>query len=120
MEISLDINYTLNSKNYKFTGETPNNTELEYDNLIWLDERDKPTWIELNILFNNLKENLLIIYCKDTAKRLISACDWSVLPDVKIQNKSDFENYRAILRNYILNPVENPNFPEEPQPIWIQ
>lgn len=58
--------------------------------------------------------------CKHEAKKLIANSDWAVLPDVKISNKSEFENYRAILRNYILNPVENPIFPEEPNPIWIQ
>jgi hypothetical protein len=56
--------------------------------------------------------------CKTKSKELISNCDWSVLPDVKIENKIEFENYRAILRNYILNPVENPVFPTEPTPIW--
>ena len=56
--------------------------------------------------------------CKDQAKQLIASSDWSVLPDVNITNKSEFENYRTQLRNLILNPVENPIFPTEPQPIW--
>ena len=56
--------------------------------------------------------------CKSKAKDLIANCDWSVLPDVKLQNKIDFENYRSQLRNYIINPVETPIFPNEPQPIW--
>ena len=29
--------------------------------------------------------------CKSKAKDLIANCDWSVLPDVKLQNKIDFE-----------------------------
>jgi hypothetical protein len=58
--------------------------------------------------------------CKEKSKTLIAFSDWSVLPDVKIENKIEFENYRSILRNYILNPVENPIFPTEPTPIWIQ
>jgi hypothetical protein len=57
--------------------------------------------------------------CKEEAKQLIANSDWSVLPDVKIQNKAEFENYRSILRELILNPVENPVFPTEPVPIWI-
>ena len=56
--------------------------------------------------------------CEARAKELISKCDWSVLPDVKLQNKSDFENYGSRLRELIVNPVENPIFPNEPQPIW--
>jgi len=56
--------------------------------------------------------------CEAKAKELISKSDWSVLPDVNLQNKSEFQNYRSILRNLILNPIENPIFPIEPTPIW--
>ena len=56
--------------------------------------------------------------CKQEAKKRIANSDWAVLPDVNISNKSEFESYRSQLRNLILNPVENPVFPEEPQPIW--
>lgn len=56
--------------------------------------------------------------CKEESKKRIANSDWSVLPDVNITNKSEFENYRSQLRNFILNPVEEPIFPEEPQPIW--
>jgi hypothetical protein len=40
------------------------------------------------------------------------------LPDVNLQNKSDFERYRSKLRELIVNPVESPVFPIEPDPIW--
>lgn len=95
-------------------------TGSEWNGLEWLDERPKPTKTEwetekARLIAYQPKQN-----CKDQAKILIANCDWSVLPDVKISNKLDFENYRTILRNYILNPVENPIFPEEPNPIWIQ
>ena len=56
--------------------------------------------------------------CKDKAKQLIASSDWSVLPDVSITNKLEFENYRSQLRNLIINPVEDPIFPVEPNPIW--
>jgi hypothetical protein len=56
--------------------------------------------------------------CESKAKELISKCDWSVLPDVNLQNKSDFERYRSKLRELIVNPVESPVFPIEPDPIW--
>jgi len=56
--------------------------------------------------------------CESKAKQLISNCDWSVLPDVNLQNKSEFERYRSKLRELIKNPVENPVFPVEPTPIW--
>jgi hypothetical protein len=56
--------------------------------------------------------------CESKAKELISKSDWSVLPDVNLQNKVEFENYRSKLRELIVNPVENPVFPIEPDPIW--
>lgn len=56
--------------------------------------------------------------CKSQAKALLAASDWSVLPDVQITNKSAFDNYRAILRAYVISPVTEPVFPTEPQPNW--
>ena len=56
--------------------------------------------------------------CKAQAKALLSASDWSVLPDVGLANKADFESYRSSLRNLVLNPVAKPSFPTEPNPIW--
>lgn len=89
-----------------------------YDGLNWFDDDPKPTKEELENKYNQAiilnKKN----QCKSESKKRIANSDWSVLSDVKISNKSEFENYRAILRNYILNPVENPIFPEEPNPIW--
>jgi hypothetical protein len=67
----------------------------------------------------DLKKQFELNNCKSKAKELIFNCDWSVLPDVNIYNRSEFESYRAILRDYILNPVENPDFPTEPVPKWI-
>lgn len=56
--------------------------------------------------------------CKAQAKALLAASDWSVLPDVGLTNKSEYESYRAALRSLALNPVEDPTWPTEPQPVW--
>ena len=56
--------------------------------------------------------------CKSQAKALLAASDWSVLPDVQITNKAAFDNYRAILRGYVISPVTDPTWPTEPQPVW--
>jgi hypothetical protein len=56
--------------------------------------------------------------CKAKAKQLLAASDWSILPDVALINKSNFEAYRAELRELVLNPVVNPTFPTEPTPVW--
>ena len=56
--------------------------------------------------------------CKDEAKKRIAATDWSVLPDVGLANVAAFETYRATLRGLIKNPVAEPTWPTEPEPIW--
>ena len=56
--------------------------------------------------------------CKEQAKALLSASDWSVLSDVGLQNAADFVAYRNTLRNLVINPVEAPVFPTEPNPVW--
>lgn len=60
----------------------------------------------------------LLDQCKDTAKQKIAACDWSVLPDVGLSNVAAFQTYRAALRELIKNPVAEPVWPTEPEPIW--
>lgn len=56
--------------------------------------------------------------CKSEAKKRIAATDWSVLPDVGLANVAAFEAYRAALRELIKNPVADPVWPTEPEPIW--
>ena len=57
---------------------------------------------------------------KKTAERKLASTDWAVLPDVNISNKDAFIEYRAILREYVLNPVAgNIDWPNEPSPVWL-
>ena len=58
--------------------------------------------------------------CKNTAKGKLAQSDWSTLPDVQAQlsNYQDFVNYRSQLRNLVINPIENPVFPSEPEARW--
>lgn len=86
----------------------------DYDTFIFNPLNTKPTESELNQFIRNYK----LYECKQEAKRRIQATDWSVLPDVALQNKSEFESYRAQLRELILNPVETPEWPTEPQSVW--
>ena len=98
---------------YNWVGE-------EWEGLEWLDPRPQPTkeaW--------ETEKARLIAYqpkqdCKDKAKQLLADSDWSTLPDVQTQllNYQDFVNYRSQLRNLVINPVENPVFPSEPEARW--
>ena len=90
----------------------------DYDGLEWTDSSPKPTQAELDALWQSTQDTIAKNACKAEAKTRLANTDWAVLPDVQITNKSDFENYRAICRGYVLSPVTNPTFPPEPQPIW--
>jgi hypothetical protein len=114
----IDIAITLAKNNYLYSGSVTDNTEDNYNLIRWEDVRQKPSWKELNLQWIIINSKIKKDNCKNKAKSLIANSDWSVLPDVNITNKSDFENYRSQLRNLILNPVEDPTFPEEPNPIW--
>jgi hypothetical protein len=56
--------------------------------------------------------------CKEKAKLLLAATDWSQLPDVGLKNSADFVYYRGILRGYATQPVVGPDWPVEPTPVW--
>ena len=114
----IDIAITLAKNNYLYSGSVTSNTDESYNLITWEDARKKPTWEELNSKWLLIDSEIKKDNCKSQAKTLIANCDWSVLPDVNITNKSEFESYRSQLRNLILNPVENPIFPVEPNPIW--
>ena len=116
IDIELTLNKLLPETNY--VGAFDKNTKEEYESIRWEDSRPKPTWKQIETEWVILSVELKKHNCKNQAKQLIASSDWSVLPDINITNKSEFENYRSQLRNLILNPVESPVFPEEPQPIW--
>ena len=72
-----------------------------YDGIEWslINEIPKPAVQDLDALWPELQSNVKKNNCKSQAKELIAKTDWSVLPDVNISNKTDFESYRATLRS---------------------
>lgn len=91
----------------------------EYSGLEWLDQvQQKPTEQEVNDEINRLEAQAPFDACKAKAKDLIAATDWAVLSDVGLKNAADYVTYRGILRAYIITPVENPQWPTEPTPVW--
>lgn len=91
----------------------------DYSGLIWLDNKTtKPTESEINAEIARQEQQAPLDDCKAKAKELIASVDWAVLPDVGLANSSDFTAYRATLRQLILNPVADPVWPTEPQPVW--
>ena len=56
---------------------------------------------------------------KEIARVLLYKTDYVYLPDVNILNKSDFDNYRAAIRQIFFNPVPGEiQWPVEPTPVW--
>jgi hypothetical protein len=104
----------------KFPGYrgNPPSTEAEYLSLEWITSWDKPTWDELRQKITTLETQLPLDACKNEAKKRIAATDWAVLSDVNLANQSAFVTYRAELRTLITNPVAEPTWPVEPEPIW--
>ena len=68
----------------------------------------------------------LIAQCKLTATGILSATDWTAIPDVAdplksnpyLMNQNEFVAYRSTVRNYAVNPVENPVWPTQPTEQW--
>jgi hypothetical protein len=53
------------------------------------------------------------------AKQKLIDSDWAVLPDVNLQNKTDWETYRSALRAIAINPQSGfLTWPRKPQEIW--
>ena len=91
----------------------------EYSGLEWMDqEQTCPTEEEIDAEIVRLDSIYPLEACKREAKQRIADTDWSVLPDVNLTNKADFEAYRATLRGLILTPVADPQWPTEPEPVW--
>lgn len=94
-------------------------TDNDYDTLDWLSpEIPQPSKATVEAKVAEMEAYAPLKETKDEAKKRIAATDWSVLPDVGLDNQDAFVAYRSILRNLIKNPVANPSWPTEPDPIW--
>ena len=60
----------------------------------------------------------IIVENKSKAEKLLLESDWSVLPDVSLVNKSEWETYRSALRQIAINPTVGPVWPTKPQVVW--
>ena len=54
---------------------------------------------------------------KNAIKQALADTDWTQLPDVKIENKSEFVTYRSMLRTFLDN-APAAFTPVPPEPIW--
>lgn len=92
----------------------------DYSTVIWHSpEITQPTESQVQAEITRLTNQAPLDACVTEAKKLLADSDWSMLSDVNISNKAEFETYRAAVRALVFNPVVEPVFPTEPQPVWI-
>lgn len=91
-----------------------------YEGLNWLDESPKPTKEELNLQWEEVLSIRKKQNCKSQAKQLLLESDWSELPSVieGLENHNEWKSYRIEIRKFIINPIENPIFPNKPETVW--
>ena len=115
------IDYTLIlDKKYKdcIWGLNNNNP----NELIWNETNSisKPTKKELDSQWEEVLSIIKKDNCKSQAKQLLSDSDWSEIPSVieQLENPNEWKQYRINIRKFIINPIENPIFPDKPETIW--
>jgi len=97
-----------------------------YDGLNWFSETPKPTQQELDALWPSTQDKLAKQDCKQKAQKILYATDWTSISDVGdptksnpyLVNQAEFIAYRSTIRNYAVNPVENPTWPTAPTEQW--
>lgn len=97
----------------------------EYDGLTWLSSSSKPTQEELDALWPNTQESVAKQTCKQQAQEILYKTDWTTIADVAdpaytpyLMNQTEFKQYRAVIRNYAVNPVVDPVWPTPPTEQW--
>jgi hypothetical protein len=105
--------------------EPPNNPPSGFENHIIAVQSDvaSPMWTYVDGVFiapptPALEPQDLISLCKSTATNILSQTDWTQIADCPLLNKSEFVTYRAIIRNYAINPVADPVWPVKPTEQW--
>jgi len=56
--------------------------------------------------------------CYTIACSLLSATDWTQISNCGLLNVAAFTAYRAAVRQYAINPVDNPTWPVKPTEQW--
>lgn len=76
--------------------------------------------ILVDVVVDEPSSEIKKLMCKQKAKELLVKTDYTDLVSMTtlIENKVEFDEYRAMVRGLYLNPVENPDWPAEPEPIW--
>lgn len=93
---------------------------IDYNTLKWSDPSPKPTREELDSQWEEVLSIQKKEKCKQKSQTLLLESDWVDLYSVrnKLENINEWDNYREIIRELRINPIENPVFPDKPKTIW--
>ena len=95
--------------------------QKDYSTIEWLSPNiPQPTAEEIQAEIARLEVQVPLDACKNQAKRLLEATDWTVLADAAptLTNQAEFIAYRAAVRALAINPVAVPSFPTVPTAQW--
>lgn len=113
----LSVNYS--NLQWSFNGNS-------YDGLVWYSDTPKPTQDDLDALWPSTQDQIAKQDCSTQAKAILTATDWTSIPDVGIStesnpylvNQAEFIAYRSQIRALAINPVANPVWPTPPTEQW--
>ena len=113
------IDYTL-ILTIKYKGKMWSLNGDSYEGLTWLEESLKPSKEELDSQWEEVLIEIQKEQCKTKSQTLLNESDFTDLYTVrnKLDNINEWDNYREIIRELRINPIENPIFPDKPQTIW--
>jgi len=98
----------------------------DYNTIQWFSPSiPQPTTEEIAAEIARIEAQAPIDVCKNQAKNLLIATDWTEMPSVTdatftphLLNVAEFAAYRAAIRGFVINPVANPCFPTVPTAQW--
>ena len=103
-----------------YTGKTWVLNGESYEGLDWFDSEPKPTKEELDSQWEEVLSIRQKDQCETQAQKLLNESDFADLYSVRnsLKNIDEWDNYRNTIRQFKINPIENPVFPDKPKTIW--
>lgn len=85
----------------RYGGSLTDNTKAQYDNLNWEDERNKPSWDDIQSAWVNTEKESNAETVRVERDSRLAVCDWTQLPDSPLADeiKTQWKTYRQALRD---------------------
>jgi hypothetical protein len=99
----------------------------DYSTCVWLSPNiPQPTPVVVSTQQAYMDSQAPLLACSNTASQLLTATDWTTIPDVAnpavsnpyLTNQAAFLAYRSQVRQIGVYPVADPVWPAQPAPQW--